>query len=77
MAKKKRKPTKKDKPEKRFSSMWDKKRKLKFGNNLVSPKWDLHKHGISYSMISRFLECRERFRLANVEAWTGPHLMSP
>lgn len=31
------------------------------------PKWDLYKDGISYSLLSKFINCRERFRLYAVE----------
>lgn len=78
MAKRKKK---KATDNKRFQQAWKKSRTksrtLKFGNQLVSPLWDLEKHGISYSMISKFLECRERFRLANVEGWTETALSVP
>lgn len=39
--------------------------------------WDLDRDGITYSMLSRFLICRERFRLASVEGWTDSSLNLP
>lgn len=36
----------------------------------VNPVWDLYRDGITFSMLSRFLVCRERFRLSSVEGWT-------
>ena len=32
-----------------------------------SPHWDLDIHGISYSSLARFLNCRERYRIYSVE----------
>lgn len=37
---------------------------------MVEPLWDLYRDGISYSLLSKFLICRERFRLGAVEGWT-------
>lgn len=31
------------------------------------PAWDLYRDGISYSLLSRFINCRERFRIYTVE----------
>lgn len=31
------------------------------------PKWDLYKDGISYSLLCKFRNCRERFRVSTVE----------
>ena len=31
------------------------------------PAWDLYRDGISYSLLSRFINCRERFRIYAVE----------
>lgn len=31
------------------------------------PAWDLYRDGISYSLLSRFVNCRERFRIYTVE----------
>ena len=31
------------------------------------PVWDLYRDGISYSLLSRFINCRERFRIYTVE----------
>ena len=38
----------------------------------VTPKpgWDLYEHGISYSLLSKFVDCRERFRISTVEMYT-------
>lgn len=33
--------------------------------------WDLHRDGITFSMLNRFLSCRERFRLYAVEGLRG------
>ena len=33
----------------------------------VKQGWDLYEHGISYSLLSKFIVCRERFRLRVVE----------
>ena len=63
---------------KRFSTLWDSSRKKKIiGNTKRRSLWDLHKHGVSYSMISRFLECRERFRLDVVEGWQETKINVP
>jgi len=37
----------------------------------VSPKpgWDLYVDGVSYSLLSKFVVCRERFRIATVEGY--------
>lgn len=32
--------------------------------------WDLYKHGLSYSLLAKFIVCRERFRLRTVEGLT-------
>jgi hypothetical protein len=39
--------------------------------NKVVPKagWDLYRDGLSYSMMSKFTNCRERFRIASVELY--------
>ncbi len=34
------------------------------------PAWDLYRDGISYSLLSRFINCRERFRIYAVEGLT-------
>lgn len=36
----------------------------------INPVWDLYRDGITYSTLSKFLICRERFRLSTVEGWT-------
>lgn len=41
------------------------------------PVWDLDRDGITYSMLSKFLICPERFRLASVEGWTDASLNVP
>ena len=41
------------------------------------PLWDLEKDGITFSMLSQFLICRERFRLTSVEGWTSKGLSIP
>lgn len=33
------------------------------------PGWDLYRDGLSYSMLSKFANCRERFRIASVELY--------
>lgn len=33
------------------------------------PGWDLYRDGLSYSMMSKFINCRERFRIASVELY--------
>lgn len=42
-----------------------KKRKVK----PPTPTWDLYRDGISYSLLSKFVVCRERFRIATVEGY--------
>lgn len=41
---------------------------------ITTPVWDLYRDGITYSMMSKFIICRERFRLATVEglSYTEP-----
>ena len=41
------------------------------------PLWDLERDGITFSMLSHFLICRERFRLTSVEGWTSKGLSIP
>lgn len=38
-------------------------------NIKVKPGWDLYKDGLSYSLLSKFVVCRERFRIATVELY--------
>ncbi len=49
----------------------------KKGNNLKEPLWDLDRDGISFSMLSKYLICPERFRLAAVEGWTPKGIAVP
>jgi hypothetical protein len=39
--------------------------------------WDLDRDGITYSAISKFMTCPERFRLAMVEGWSETGLSAP
>lgn len=48
----------------RLSSLANKKNKLR------KPVWDFNRDGITYSLLSRFMVCPERFRLATVEGWS-------
>lgn len=50
--------------EERLSSMANKKNKLR------KAVWDFDRDGITYSLLSRFMVCPERFRLATVEGWS-------
>lgn len=50
--------------EERLSSLANKKNKLR------KPVWDFDRDGITYSLLSRFMVCPERFRLATVEGWS-------
>lgn len=40
------------------------------------PLWDLDRDGITYTMLSRFMVCRERFRLSAVEGWSETGLQA-
>ena len=44
--------------------------------NKPSPTWDLYRDGITYSLLSKFFVCRERFRLSTVEGWSETGLQS-
>lgn len=35
----------------------------------VDPLWDLERDGITYSILSKFMNCRERFHLQKVKGW--------
>lgn len=37
------------------------------------PGWDLYVDGISYSLLSKFVDCRERFRISTVELLAPSH----
>jgi len=39
-------------------------------NKRNKPVWDLDRDGITYSLLSRFMVCPERFRLSTVEGWS-------
>jgi hypothetical protein len=39
--------------------------------------WDLDRDGISYTMLSKFTCCRERFRVAYVEGWSESGFNAP
>jgi hypothetical protein len=41
------------------------------------PVWDLDRDGITYSSLSRFLVCPERFRMSMVEGWSETGLSAP
>lgn len=41
--------------------------KLKSKLKVPHPNWDLYEHGITYSSLSKFIVCRERFRIRYVE----------
>lgn len=43
-------------------------------NRLKKPIWDLYKDGVTYSYLSKFVICPERFRLHAVEGWTQADL---
>lgn len=36
----------------------------------LDPVWDLDRDGLTYSLLSKFVVCPERFRLATVEGWS-------
>ena len=36
----------------------------------LDPMWDLYRDGLTYSLLSKFVVCPERFRLATVEGWS-------
>jgi hypothetical protein len=62
------------------SKVGDKKlRKLSFNkrNPKVDPMWDLDRDGITYSTMSKFMNCRERFRLSVVEGWQPKKINLP
>jgi len=40
------------------------------------PLWDLDRDGITYSMLSKFMVCPERFRLSSVEGWSETGLQA-
>lgn len=44
--------------------------------NKPSPTWDLYRDGLTYSLLSKFFVCRERFRLSTVEGWSETGLQS-
>ena len=51
---------------------WKKAKPSKTGSlsRKSKPVWDLYRDGITYSALSKFFVCRERFRLAYVEGWS-------
>lgn len=40
------------------------------------PLWDLERDGVTYTMLSRFMVCPERFRLSAVEGWSETGLQA-
>jgi len=47
------------------------------GNNRKQSLWDLDRDGITFSMLSKWLICRERFRLSAIEGWTPVGIKVP
>lgn len=41
------------------------------------PLWDLYRDGITYSLLTKFCECPERFRMRVVEGWSESGLSEP
>lgn len=61
----------------RYDEIWNQNRGRKKGNNRKESLWDLERDGITFSMLSKFLTCRERFRLSAVEGWTPKNIRVP
>lgn len=43
--------------------------KVKKTRKTLDPLWDLDRDGLTYSLLSKFVVCPERFRLSAVEGW--------
>jgi hypothetical protein len=50
------------------------KKKLKGKQTQRTSLWDLDRDGITFSALSKFMNCRERFRLSMVEGWSSKHI---
>lgn len=46
-------------------------------SNPKNPVWELYRDGITFSGLSKWLECREQFRLGYVCGWTPTRLSEP
>lgn len=69
-AKRSSSPTRRSK-KKSVTSMYQSSRGRRRGNARKSSLWDLERDGVTFSMLSKFVGCRERFRLSAVEGWTS------
>ena len=61
----------------RLQKLYEKNKGRRKGNNFTEPLWDLERDGVTFSMLSKFLNCRERFRLSAVEGWTPKGIKVP
>lgn len=52
-------------------------KKNKEGNQRIETLWNPYRDGVTYSLLSKFMGCRERTRLAYVEGWTSKHFNVP
>ncbi len=53
-------------------------RKMKLSNKKkLDALWDMERDGVTYSSMSKFLNCRERFRLSQVEGWSSNNVSVP
>ena len=52
-------------------------KKRRKGNQKIESLWDPYRDGITYSLLSKFMGCRERTRLSYVEGWISKNFSVP